>query len=188
MPMEHMRQQESFGCLYVRAGKERKTVDLLRRLHPEISAFSISQMKHQSQKGVKTVTDAILLPGYVLFQADTEFEVQQFYRLESVVRLLKYEDRSWMLRGDDLAFARWIFRMNGVIGLSRAYREGTMVRITEGPLKDFAGKILRVDSRNRNAQVSFGFDQQVFTAWLAFEWMEEEEKRRFLHPGENEDE
>ena len=169
MPIMQHAYEESFGCLYVRAGKERKTVELLQRLHPQIHAFPIAQKKHQSKNGVKSITEAILLPGYVLFEADAEFEVQQFYRLENVVRLLKYEDRSWTLRGDDLAFARWIGRMHGMIGVSRAYREGTMVRITEGPLKDVAGKIIRVDSRNRNAQVSFGFDQQVFTAWLAFE-------------------
>lgn len=174
MPVGNQHQEQSYGCLYVRVGKEQKTAEMIRRLFPAIKAIAVGQLKHQSRNGVKTVVNAILLPGYVLFQADDDFEVRRFYSLESVVRLLKYEDHSWMLRGDDLLFARWIFRMNGIVGLSKAYREGTMVRIIQGPLKDFGGRILRVDSRNRNAQVSLGFDRQVFTVWLAFEWMEEE--------------
>lgn len=181
MPSESLEQK--FGCLYVRVGREQKTVEMIRHLYPSVNALAVGQLKHKSQNGVKSVVNTILLPGYVLFQADEDFEVRRFYSLEHVVRLLKYEDRQWMLRGDDLAFAQWIYRMNGLIGLSKAYREGTMVRIAEGPLKDFAGKIVRVDSRNRNAQVAFGFDKQVFTAWLAFEWMEEakEEKRLLQH-------
>jgi len=171
MPPENV--QQKFGCLYVRVGREQKTVEVIRHMHPEITALAVGQLKHQSRNGVKSVVNTILLPGYVLFQADEDFEVRQLYFLEHVVRLLKYEDRMWALRGKDLAFAQWVYRMNGLIGMSKAYREGTMVRIVEGPLKDFEGKILRVDSRNRNAQVSFGFDRQVFSAWLAFEWMEE---------------
>lgn len=169
-----------YGCLYVRAGREQKTVDMIQRFFPDVKALAVGQLKHQSKNGVKSIVNSILLPGYVLFQADKDFEVRRFYSMEHVVRLLKYEDLSWALRGDDLAFAQWIYRLNGLIGLSKAYREGTMVRIKEGPLKDFDGQIIRVDSRNRNAQVSFGFDKQAFTAWLAFEWMEEADGKPLL--------
>jgi len=169
-----------YGCLYVRVGREQKTVDMIRHLFPDVKALAIGQLKHQSRNGVKSVVNAILLPGYVLFHAESDFEVRNFYTLEHVVRLLKYEDRSWGLRDDDRSFAEWIFRLNGLIGMSKAYREGTKVRIKEGPLKNLEGEIIRVDSRNRNAQISFGFNKQVFTAWLAFEWMDEADGKPIL--------
>lgn len=164
---------EQFGCLYVQTGYERKTAESICQLYPSVRALAVEQLKHQSRGGVKSVVNTVLLPGYVLFQAEADFEVRLFYRLNHTLRLLRYDDRSWGLRGDDRSFALWVYQQNGLIGLSKAYREGTIVRITEGPLKDVSGQILRVDSRNRNAKVSFGFDKQVFTAWLAFEWMED---------------
>lgn len=171
-----------YGCLYVLAGREQKTVEMIQRFFPAIKALAVGQLKHQSKNGIKSVVNTILLPGYVLFQADEDFEVRRLYSLKYVVRLLKYEDKSWALRGDDLRFAEWIYRMNGMIGMSKAYREGTKVCIMEGPLKNLEGQIVRVDSRNRNAQIAFGFDRQVFTAWLAFEWIDTADGKSLLEP------
>lgn len=173
-----------YGCLYVRAGREQKTVEMIQRFFPHIKPLAVGQLKHQSKNGVKSIVNTILLPGYVLFQADEDFEVRYLYSLDYVIRILKYEDRSWALRGDDLRFAEWIYRLNGLIGVSKAYHEGTKVRILEGPLKNLEGQIIRVDSRNRNAQISFGFDRQVFTAWLAFEWIDEANGKAILKPEE----
>ena len=164
--------KNSYGCLFVKTGQERTVAEMMGTCFPSIEAHAVVQLKHQSRNGVRRYASGIMLPGYVLFHAQSDMPVSQILTITSAYRILKYCDDDWHLRDNDLSFAEWIFQNQGEIGVSVAYMEGDQVQIKKGPLKTVQGQIIRIDKRNRNALVSLGMNKQVFKVWLAFEWMD----------------
>lgn len=165
-------QETLYGCLYVAVGMENQTAALLETLFPQLRAFAVNRVKHKQTKGVRSYEKDIMLPGYLFFICPSDFSPEQLYHLRHVRRLLRYKTDEWQLQGDDLAFAKWVERQGGEIGLSHAVAEGTSIRIVSGPLKDYEGQILKVDKHRRNCLVTLGFDQQLLKTWLAFDWLE----------------
>ncbi|MEG2701283.1 MAG: hypothetical protein RSA65_01625 [Clostridia bacterium] len=166
-------QDQCYGCLSVRSGRETWITNQINETCGAITAKEILQMKHKSSNGQRFVQPTQMMPGYVFFKAEADFIVQELTRLKDVYRVLKSNDGLWSLAGGDLDFAQWVFKYDGMIGLSKAYREGDCVKIISGPMKDYEGQILRIDRRNRNGLVAIGFDRQIFQTWLAFEWLDE---------------
>ena len=87
---------------------------------------------------------------------------------QNVIKTLSMEG-DWRLHGTDEEFARWLFRYNGLLNLSQAYRDGDRIRIISGPLKDMTGKIRRVDKRGMSGQVLLSFNGREIPTWLSFE-------------------
>lgn len=75
----------------------------------------------------------------------------------------------WRLRGADEQFVRWLFRYDGLLSLSQAYRDGDRIRIISGPMKDVEGRIRRVDKRGCSGQVLLSFNGREIPTWLSFE-------------------
>jgi hypothetical protein len=48
------------------------------------------------------------------------------------------------------------------------------IHIASGPLKDLEGSIVRIDKRNRNAQIALKLQSRIVKAWLGFELLEKE--------------
>lgn len=90
--------------------------------------------------------------------------------------LLTTPNSSWKLSGNDERFAKWLFSMNGLITLSKAFMEGERVRIASGPLKDLEGCITRIDKRNRSGQVMIMFNNRTVKVWLGYEMIEKEQR------------
>lgn len=165
-----------YGCLYVAVGTETQTANLLETVCPELQVYAVKKIKHRQTNGVRTYETEVLLPGYLIFTCPPDFSINRFYLFRNVRRILRYKNDEWQLQGDDLAFAKWVVGMNGEIGLSQAVREGTMIRIVSGPLKDCEGQIIKVDKHRRNCLVTLGFDNQLLKTWLAFDWLEPKEQ------------
>ena len=162
---------KAYGCINVKVGDEKKVAQMIHTIYPEVETCVVTQVKHKSREGVKSYAFDIMLPGYILFYTKEDTPVSQFLSITSVQHIVIYDDRKWHLRGDDLFYAKWIFENKGTIGVSVVFMENDVIKITEGPLKDIKGNIIRIDKRNRNALVSLGFGQQTYKVWLAFEWM-----------------
>lgn len=165
-------QEKAYGCLYVSVGMERQTAVLLETTFPQLKVYAVQRVKHKQTNGVRSYETDVLLPGYPIFISPPDFSPNQLYTLRNVRRLLRYENDQWQLQGEDLVFAQWVDRLNGEIGLSHAVQEGTAVRIVSGPLKEYEGKILKIDKHRRNCLVTLGFDRQLLKTWLAFDWLE----------------
>lgn len=162
----------AYGCLFCSTGKEEKVVDLLMKIDGLHMAITPKQIQHRSVQGRKFTVERTLLPSYVFFLADKQIEISSVYRLDHVLRLLRYED-GWALQGRDLEFATWIFSHDGMLGMSKVYRIGERIVITDGPLKELEGTIERIDRHNRNGLVSLDFDGKQLKVWLAFEYVTE---------------
>lgn len=164
--------ETDYGCVFCMSGKETLVADAVQQRYPQVRATAIRQTKRRTCQGFTTLHDEVVLQGYVLFQAPAGFSLQGALQADNIISLLTYSDGDWRLFGDDLEYARFIFRHNGVIGLSHAYRIGDRIQIVDGPLKDLEGHITRVDRRNRSGQVTLAFGGNTFKVWLGFDIIE----------------
>ena len=167
--------KSAYGCLFCRTGNEKQLAELLQRDNPELQVIVAEKVRKRRQ-GKKLVCENItLFPGYLFFRADTAFDVHGFNKKQDVFCVLRSSEGKWQLCGEDEVFASKLFEMQGVIGLSSAYYEGDRIRIVEGMLKAYEGRILRVNKRAQTAQISIrlpGPNGREITAWLGFELIE----------------
>ena len=161
-----------YGCLFCQTGKEEFVAQNIRGACPNVLLTPVRQEKYLSENGKKCRTIGIAIPGYVFFSVPAGEETFHSFPMSSVYHILRYDDGDWRLRSDDAEFAAWLFRYNGVLEFSKAYLDGERVQIIEGPLKDMAGRILRIDRRGRSGQIAVKFGELVFRVWLGFEYVQ----------------
>lgn len=159
-----------YGCLFCTTGKEKAVARMVRAScrDYDVRAVAARQEKHKSAHGVKSKIEAVILPGYVFFQAPADIPDLSWMPTTDVIRVLSYQGE-WRLMGEDERFAEWLFRYDGLLSFSTAYKEGERIRIVSGPLKDMEGQIRRIDKRGRSGQVALEFNNKVTLVWLGFE-------------------
>lgn len=158
----------AYGCLFCVTGKEQSVAESVQSACPEVRAITMRKIKYRTSQKVKWTEEAVVLPGYVFFQAPSYIEPVLVFPRQNVIRALSTEG-DWRLRGADEAFTRWLFRYDGLLSLSQAYRDGDRIRIVSGPLKDMEGRIRRVDKRGMSGQVILSFNGREIPTWLSFE-------------------
>lgn len=167
--MSMQNSNRAYGCIFCRTGNEEQLARSIEREMPELQIFFAAKTRLRRQGGRLIEEQVRLFPGYLFFSADEDFQPRSLQRHEDVFRVLRDSKGGWRLHGEDGAFARALFAQNGVIGLSKAYYEGDRIRIAEGMLKMYEGRILRVNRRSQTAQVSVGVGGQQVCIWLGFE-------------------
>ena len=150
-------------------GKEQSVAEQIQINCPNVRATTMRQLKYRTYKRVKTKEEIILLPSYVFFEAPSSMEPAREFPSQNIVRILSLDSGIWQLQGEDEQFIKWLFRYNGLQGFSQAYKEGTQIRITSGPLKDMEGKIKCVDKRGMSGQIILSFHGKDVPVWLGFE-------------------
>ncbi len=169
MPFEH---EKDYGCVFCVTGKEAAVAKSIARACPGLRVMVAYQEKFKSVNGVKSKVKAIMLPGYVFFEADSDAEIVSRFPKIGIIRILTDGNRNWRLKGEDYDFAHWLFANKGLLGFSTAYREGDQIRFLSGPLKEMEGMICRVDKRGRSGQVAVKFDGREIRLWLGFDLVE----------------
>lgn len=162
-------QNLAYGCLFCKTGKEQSVAEQIQTTCPNVRATTMRQLKYRTCKKVKTQEEAILLPSYVFFEAPSSMEPSIEFPRQNVIRILAMDNGIWQLQGEDERFVKWLFQYNGLLGISKAYKEGDRIRIISGPLKDMEGKIKRVDKRGMSGQVVLSFYGKDIPVWLGFE-------------------
>lgn len=170
--MESAPARKAYGCVFCMTGKEDIVAGNIEKNCPGVRATMVRQVKRRTVKGITSLVTQTVFPGYVFLEAEPGNA--HVFRIpgDGAYKLLTTSDRTWQLYGSDERFVRWVFARNGLIPLSKAYREGDRVRVISGPLKDLEGYILRVDKRNRSGQVALMFHNRTVKAWLGFELVE----------------
>lgn len=158
----------AYGCLFCMTGKEQSVAERVQAACPDVRAITMRKIKYRTCRKVKQTEEAIVLPGYVFFKAPSYIEPVLIFPRQNVIRALSMEG-DWRLRGADEEFARWLFRYDGLLSLSQAYRDGDRIRIISGPLKDMEGRIRRVDKRGMSGQVLLSLNGREIPTWLSFE-------------------
>jgi transcriptional antiterminator NusG len=159
--------EEQVFCVFCETGREAKVQEALCKLGFRIIPAVAKRAVFKRKK--ETMELRPLVPGYVFFQYDCEPEWKQVCRLKYVYYTLKYSDNSKALRGKDLEFVRWIMRRGSALEISKAVRVGTKVKIIDGPLKEWEGNIIKLNSRAKCAEVKIDTEGIIHTVWLSFE-------------------
>ena len=141
---------------------------MVQTIRPDVRAIVARMEKHKSVQGKKSKIEAILLPSYVFFEAPEDMQSISWMPTENVIRVLS-QDGIWQLSGEDERFAKWLFRYDGLLSFSKAYKEGDRIHIISGPLKDMEGHVKRVDKRGHSGQVALEFNRRTIMVWLGFD-------------------
>lgn len=123
--------------------------------------------------GVWTETVAPLMPGYVFVYSNDETDrYEELHSLPNVIRVLTYGDGSNVLKGRDLEFADWLWRLKGHIEVMKAAQVGDRVEIIDGVFKQLHGTIIRMDRRRKTVCVLLDTEGTPKHLWLAYEIVE----------------
>jgi len=117
-----------------------------------------------------------LLPGYVFLESEAEPDWKALRRRGGALRPLAYGDGRTALRGADLEFVSLFARYGGLLGVSRAAQVGGRIRIIDGPLKAYEGRILRLNRRRLSAEVRIEGEGISCAVWLPYEVIEKIER------------
>jgi transcription antitermination factor NusG len=132
-------------------------------------SLTYDREEHHGDKWV--IRTCPLLWGYVFVYAEEALDIGSIYAIEHVARVLKYDDGEHDLRGDDRRFASWALLHDGHIALSKAILVGDKTRIIDGPLKNYEGKICKINRQKGRALVDVSVEGSIKQLWLYFEWM-----------------
>ena len=161
-------------CVFCRTGTESETAELIGN-DKECVVIIPKIEREECHSGVWKRITKNMLPGYIFIFSDDALELSDIRRRGGVIKLLRYDEEDYDLRGDDRNFAEWIYKNEGVIGVSTAVKEGTKIKVTGGPLLDYAGSIIEVKRQKRIAKVRITLGEITRDVWVSFEWLKEDE-------------
>ena len=160
-----------YGCLYCLSGHEKTIAARIERVLPRVKALAVIQEKHKSVGGKRSVIQEQALIGYVFIATTSTIDMHQLKLIPGVSYVLTSHEGEWELVGNDRKFVEWIFNNNGIIKMSKVYKEGDKLVFQSGLLKDYEGKIVKINKHRGNALVELNFVGAAFRVWAAFEWM-----------------
>ena len=163
-------------CLFCETGKEDWVVNAIRQKGWGSAIFAKGTKKvWRNQTWVETA--APLMPGYVFVYSDEEDERLAAYAgIEHVINVLKYNDGGELLTGSDLAFAGWLYRIGGQVGVMKALQEGDRVEVVDGMLGEMHGTIVKMNRRRKKLCVSIEMQGNPIQIWLSYELVNGMEK------------
>lgn len=170
-----MEQFRYVRCLYCRTGCESRVCQVIERLGYG-KALSPQKVKRLFRKGKwEEITDT-LFRGYVFVYSNLAVSHQLIFQISDVLRILQYETGTeGYLVGKDREMAEMFLRQDGVLGILQAIREGSFIRITDGLLADYQGKVLKMDKRKQMAQIQLSVAGDINQVWLSYEILEPQE-------------
>lgn len=165
---------KEYGCIFCITGREFAVAQRLEKAIPGLKAISPVKLRYRRMDGVAHEERVILFPGYVFFevQAGSVVEIRTIYNDQDVLKVLYVDDekKDWRLVDPDKSIAKHFFDMNGVIGFSEAYfDEGDCIHILNGFLKEYEGRIKRVNRRAKTVEVSITIGTKKLDIWLGYE-------------------
>ena len=159
-------------CLFCETAKCAYVASSAEKLFP-CRAFSPKQVQHTWSKGKMVDIEHDLLPGYVfLYSAEEQLEARKLRSIQGVIKCLKDHDSHCELSGEDEQFALMLLKRDGVIGKTKVYQEGQMIRLVGGAFEGTETKILKVNRRNMRMQIEIPFASQKIKTWVEYELVE----------------
>ena len=169
-------------CLCCKNSQENKVESFLKQIgYNTISA--LSERKVYNNGKFKTILRTII-PGYVFFENDTDldaFNWKEICKMEYIYYPLKYMDNGKILRGKDLEFVNWLKENNGILKISNVIKYDKKIKIINGPLKEYEGKIVKINKKQNCAGIKLDGEGIQNTIWLSYDYINgEEEKENIL--------
>ncbi len=141
--------------IQVRAGREDYVAESCKKyVHAKEEVFVPSIERERKVRGIGEMVVRPMFPGYIFF--DTNDASDLFYRLKKVkefTRILRTGDEFTPISSQEEMVLRKLGGDRHRVVISNGYKEGHTVVITDGPLKDFEGKIIHIDRSRRTAEI-----------------------------------
>ena len=165
----------NFYCIWVQTGKEdayiREMYDTLRDKEdaPEFELYFFK--KEMRLKNGKEYMESFF-PGYV-FLKTSESDIQKllvFKQGKGFVRFLPQTKDAQPLSQNDVEIIQSILKFGSTIGIVHVdFNEDDRIVILDGPFKDFRGKVIAVNRRNKRVNVQFDFMNGLKVVGLTYE-------------------
>ncbi|WP_027727296.1 KOW motif-containing protein [Treponema sp. C6A8] len=168
-------EEKKIYCIWVRTGQEDNYVKEMQPLldsgELEITGRLYVLKKQMRLKNGKEYMD-LFFPGYVFFET-SETEIIKLLPLKKgkgFVKILPQTSAAQPLVQKDLNIIRSILRFGSTISIVHVdFNEDDKIVILDGPFKDFAGKIVAVNRRNKRVNVQFDFMNGLKIVGLTYE-------------------
>lgn len=159
-------------CLFCETAKcSSVAIAVMQRTH--CRAIYPRQVQHTWSKGKMVDIEHDLLPGYVfVYVEQAPLDMSLLRSIQGIIRCLSSQEKQYELSGGDEQFALMLLQKDGVIGKTKVYQEGQMIRICEGAYAGVETKILRVNRRNMRMQIEIPFASQKIKTWVEYELVE----------------
>lgn len=161
-------------CLFCHTGEEQKLARQIEHLgygQPLIPR----KVKRIYRQGKWQDEEQKLLPGYVFVFSRQPVPFRSVLSLPPVIRVLRYaDDLEGYLEGRDRSLAEFFLEKEGRIGVMEALKEGDFIRITDGLLSQYGGKVLRMDRRKQMAEIELNVAGDINRVWLSYEVIEKQ--------------
>lgn len=134
------------------------------------TAIYPKQVQHTWSKGKMVDIEHDLLPGYVfLYTENAPLDIRRVRSIQGVIRCLCSMEKQYELTGDDEQFALMLLHNHGILGKTKVYEEGQMIRICEGAFEGLETKILKVNRQKKRMQIEIPFANAFVKTWVEFD-------------------
>lgn len=150
-------------AVWTRSGQEERVLELCRTFqHYEPDAYEDCFIpmyeKYRKVKGKPTRQLARLFPGYLFFISDHPRKLQKLLKqLPEFTRTLGDDDGAIPLYREEVEFLQKYINKEKILQMSEGYLRGTELVVTSGPLKDYQGKVVKIDRHKRTAVLEMEF-------------------------------
>lgn len=112
----------------------------------------------------------ILFPGYLFFQSSQPEELMKHLKkLPGFTKLLGSDNTPQPLYPHEEDWLKTMADSEMIIRMSRGYMVGDELIVTDGPLKDFKGKLAFIDRHKRVARLEVEFFGEKRLVWIGLE-------------------
>lgn len=171
-----MADYQSVFCLFCRVGKEKSVVEYIRLCDCGKAVFPLKVHRMRDKATGRWQEErAPLLPGYVFLYTSQPLRRDRLQSIPDVIRVLGYgSEANRELTGRDLAFAAWVWQMDGNIEKLKVIEVGDRIRIADQAFSELRGIITRVDRRKQTCQVQLDTQGAFKYIWLPYDVVERE--------------
>ena len=144
---------------FVETGCEDKVkIRLEYRLHDKLFFYVPKRKLRERKGGVWHDKCHTLFPGYVLINGIIQPDnLSCFKNIPNLWKILSNNGQPLTILPSEIKFINSLMADGEEIGPSSLFYEGGQIKIIDGPLKGFEGRILKIDRRKGRAKVKMSF-------------------------------
>lgn len=149
---------EMWYVVQVMTGREADLRELITRcLNRELleDCFYPTYEASYKKRGQRQIVQRRLFPGYLFLVTEDILAVEQELRMiPDMTKVLKTGQEAIPLTQAEQEFLEQYLNGEHVLPMSRGYKSGDEIRITEGPFAGYQGQLKAVDRHNRYGVIS----------------------------------
>lgn len=149
-------------AMWVKTGQEEKVQKLCGKMLSEAAVceqcFLLRYERARKLNGRWTRQKELLFPGYLFVVSENVNElVRKLKEIPEFTRVLGDSEEPIPLRQEEIRFLQKYTNEERVLEMSKGYLAGDRLVVTEGPLKDYQGKVIHVDRHKRIVTLEMEF-------------------------------